>query len=410
MNPISAASLFYNLWQNLPGGHDSNRSIGGTPIKDRGVTEQIGDVLGISRDANQGSQIFGSNSNASTNTNNQNNGGEIQGPPGNPNKNTGGNTNTGGGNTGGTVNNGGGNDSVFAEIENIFSNSMNHLNNLENTLRGNQGSINNQINQNYDTSRGTLTNTKDNSMSQIDLSQRQGEQRKLDAITAARNLYNELVTGGQQRFGGASSAGEAYQALAGREMMRNNQQTQTDFNAFMGQIAQAKSNLEVQYNNAMATLEQQKNDALAQAQREFNDKLAQINGLRNEAASQKAQARLSAISDLRNQIFQINLQNAQNSQAVQRYAMQISDQLNSYESSASSDTQAALSGQQTFGQQTSTNPTTALTMGNNNQRGVPQQYIGMINNPNDREQEMVGSINPYMEQRDRQNVPFAFTA
>lgn len=288
-------------------------------------------------------------------------------------------------------------DPVQREIDNVFNSSMNYLGGLENSLRSNQPGITGEINSNYNTGSANLERSQQTAEGQIGQSQQQGEQRKQDALTAARNLYNELIMGGNQRFGGASSAGEAYQALAGRELQRNSQQVQTDYSSFMGQVAQARNNLQMQYQNSLASLEQQRQSALNQAQRDFQDKLNQINAMRTEAAQTKATARLNAITDLRNQIFQINVATAQNSQTVQNYARQLHDQLAQYEQQAMSQAQSAQAGQQAFLGQASTNPSSALNMGDGSAQGVPQQYIGMIN-PN-KDQQLVGQINPF----DRRN-------
>lgn len=101
----------------------------------------------------------------------------------------------------------------YAELINsIYNSNINDLNNQQNTLQNNQTSILGDINSQADTSKGTLTSNLGQSQAQIDQSAQQGEQRHADALTAARRLYQELVQGGQQRFGGASSAGEAYSA------------------------------------------------------------------------------------------------------------------------------------------------------------------------------------------------------
>lgn len=341
----------------------------------------------IGRGGETVSTLGASTQNTNTNTNTNTN---------NTNKTTSSNSGSGGNTSVSVPSNNNNNDAIFNEINNQYNSAISRINDLTSNLYRNRDSINNQINQNADTSRQTLANSLNDANSQVDLSQQGGEQRKQDAISAARNLYNELVQGGQQRFGGASSAGEAYQALAGRELMKNNQQTQTDFNTFMGQIAQARNSLQTQYQNSLASLEQQRNDALAQAQRDFNDQLTQINGMKDQANSNKASARLDAITSLRNQIFQINLQTAQNSQTVKDYASQLASQLSQYEQAAAVNTNAALSGQQDFSSATTTDPLTAYGISSSNGQGVPQQYVGMMNNRDDKDKQMIGYANPFI--------------
>lgn len=287
-------------------------------------------------------------------------------------------------------------DPIQQAINDSYNSSMGYLNNLEGSVRSELPQVQNLINQNYNTSNQNLQNTNTSSNKQIDQQANQGDQRRQDALTAATRLYNELIQGGQQRFGGASSAGEAYQALAGRELQRNNQQTNTDYQNFMGQIATARDSLNTQYQNSLATLEQQRNTALQQAQSDFQDKLNQINSMRNQANQTKASARLSAIQDLRNQIFQINLANAQNQQSVQNYAKQIQDQLAQYEQSANQNLQNTGQASTAFNANTTLNPNTTLSMAYGQGAQGPNQYVGNIN-PNDNKDYMMGVVNPFIQ-------------
>ena len=169
------------------------------------------------------------------------------------------------------------------------------------------------------------------------------------------------MQGGQQRFGGASSAGEAYGALTGRELQRNQQQIESQHNDFMSQIATAHQNVQAKYDDAVAQLENQRNLALNQAQRDFQDKLSQINSLKNQAAGNKASQQLAALQELRNQIYNINLTNSQNSQAVAQMKTQAEAQLANYAQQSGLNVQAATSGLNSFSQNTTTNPQTGLT-------------------------------------------------
>lgn len=224
---------------------------------------------------------------------------------------------------------------INAEIENAFNSRMGYLNQAESTIRADYPTIQNEINQNYDNSRTALDTERGRSTREIDTAMEGGEQRREDALSAARRLYNELVMGGQQRFGGASTAGEAYQALAGREMQRNQGDVQKQFSQFMGQIENARTSLNERFTQAMTTLETQKNQALQNARREFDNKLLEISRMRSEAESDKANARLSALQDLRNQIFQINLVSAQMRQEAQQQAQSAAAELDSAVSSFS---------------------------------------------------------------------------
>lgn len=245
-------------------------------------------------------------------------------------------------------------------INSAYNSRMNDFGQQEATLRGNEGSIEGDINKQYDTSAGTLGTNRDLSQSQIDQQATQGGQRQQDALTAARRLYQELIQGGQQRFGGASSAGEAYQALTGQELQRNSQQINTDYNTFMGQIAQAKQGVQAKYTDAIKQLGTQRDLALSQAQRDFQDKLSQINSLKNQAAGDKANQQLSALQDLRNQIYNINLAVAQNNGNIQQFKTLAEQQLQDAVSQFTSSQGQANTGLSAYNTNTTTNPTTQL--------------------------------------------------
>lgn len=247
-------------------------------------------------------------------------------------------------------------------IESAFGSKMNYLNQAESQLRSGQGSIESDILSQAETSKNLLGSNRDASLADVGRAEEQGQVRNEDALSAARRLYNELVTGGQQRFGGASTAGEAYAALAGRELQRNRQQIATDFSSFMGQIEGARQTIQTQFDNGVAQLEQQKNMALNQAKREFQDRLLEISRLRSQAEEDKASARLSALTDLRNQIFQINLASSENSQALQQLRTQAEGELQRYAQSATQNVGMANTGAQTFSANTNTNPGTTLAM------------------------------------------------
>lgn len=270
-------------------------------------------------------------------------------------------------------------------IDSAYNSRINDLNNQASTLQGQQNSILGDINSSADTSKGSLTSNYNLSNSNIDSQAQAGGQRQQDALTAARRLYQELTMGGQQRYGGASSAGEAYQALTGQELQRNSQQINSDYNTFMGQIAQAHQSVDAKYADATKQLESQRQLALNQAQRDFQDKMSQIASLKDQAAGDKASQQLSALQNLRNQIYNINLAVAQNNGTLNNLYSQQKAQLQQAEQALSQQAQGANSNQLSFAANASTNPQTSLTFGNNTPVTVAQptgnkndQILGMI--------------------------------
>jgi hypothetical protein len=206
----------------------------------------------------------------------------------------------------------------------------------------------------------------------------QGENRRNSAIDAARRLYNELLMGGKQRFGGASSAGEAYQSLAGTELQRNNQSIATDYSTFMGQVDMARNSLTERYNQSLQQLELQKQQLLSQAQRDFQDRLLEIDRMKAEAGQNKANARLEALQSLRNQAYQIQLSTAQNQSQLNTAKAQAEQELQNAISSMGANVQQANTAGQTLAQNVPSQYQTGLALGPT-QQSAAQQYTGAIN-------------------------------
>lgn len=284
------------------------------------------------------------------------------------------------------------NAAFLRELDNIYNARLGYLNQAEGQLRGEMPNIEKGIQGQYDTSRNTLASEKGLSEGEIARQEVAGGQRKEDAQAAARRLYNELITGGQQRFGGASSAGEAYQALSGRELQRNNQTIQQDFGNFMSQIEGARTSLNERFNQGLQQLELQKNTAIDNARREYQNKLLEINRLKAGAAEDKANRRLEALQTLRNQAFEINMAIAQMNNSLTQQKQQADSELENAISLFGQNAMNSQQAQSQFGAQTTTDPVTGLQIGDSGGMGGDQMtYTGRIR---DEENPVTGAITP----------------
>lgn len=282
-----------------------------------------------------------------------------------------------------------GNQDINAEIENAFNATMNYAGGLEGSLRDQDVATRNMINQEYAQSQGALERERGLGEEKIGMQEAQGGRVKEDAMSSARRLYNELLTGGQQRFGGASSAGEAFQALGGRELQRNNAQIQQNYSSFMEQINYAKNELQNKVISATENIELQKNKALESANTLFRNALSEINRIKAGAAEDKAQRRLGALQDYRNQLVQISMAEAEMKNQVNNYAAQTGSVLDGYVQQASQSVSGANQAGQTFGETTPLNYTTGLGISTGRGPSGFDTRTGMINfrsNPDEEEQ------------------------
>lgn len=266
------------------------------------------------------------------------------------------------------------------QIDDVFSSNEDYLKKAAKTVQSQQSGIESDINSLFQSNVESLGAQRAESEGQLMQQEQAGAVRREDALSAARRLYNELLAGGQQRFGGASSAGQAYGELAGRELQQNTAQIARDYENFSQQIGQARQNIQAQYTNALQTLETRKASAMNEARRAFQNTLLEIDRLRSQSNEAKASAKLSALQDLRNQMYQINLSSAQARQNVDSLAMRLGDELSAYEGQMGYNVNQGQGAQQAFNQAAPTQFQTDYSYS-----GMPQQqqtgFTGQITTP-----------------------------
>lgn len=262
-------------------------------------------------------------------------------------------------------------------LNDIFGPTDNYLNEYASNIQSQQPLAEQNINTNYGISKESLVNQNTSGLNQLGQMSTEAGQTKESADSNAVRLFNELKRGGIQRFGGASSAGEAYNTLTGNELQRNLGTIQKTWSGTVEKINSYKVDLENKFSTALQTLDQQKNEALQNAQQFFQDKMLEVTRMKAENQSAKATAQLGLLQDLRNKVYAINMQELQykqslaaNKQAseasVSQYAQQMLDNITGGDKSL----QAGL-----MGMQGATN--TNLTMGANQQAQGSQQ-VGQI--------------------------------
>lgn len=281
-------------------------------------------------------------------------------------------------------------------IDSAFNSRIGALNESEQTLRGQFPGIQSEIEGQFGASQKKLDAQRSAGERDIQSSEQKGAQRREDALSAARRLFNELVMGGNQRFGGSTSAGEAYQALSGRELQRNRAQTEQEFSNFMSEVNNARTSLNENYASSLEQLEVQKNTALGQARRDFESRLSEINRLKAEAEGDKANQRLAALQDYRNKVFEIQTTLAELRQNVDNQATQASTLLDNYQNQALQNIQSTQQAGNQFQANTTTSPQTGLDINQALGSGglVMDSAVGNINTEED--QEFLGSINPFI--------------
>lgn len=231
-------------------------------------------------------------------------------------------------------------DQITSQLDAIFSPVLDQLNQNATDTNTNYNRQVGDINQQGASAQASLDAQNTIGTNQIDQQATDAAGVKTDALTAATRLYDELSRGGQQRFGGASSAGEAYGALTAVEQQRRQATIQTAYDGAMQKVAGFKNDLLTRYDDAKQTLTSQISTQLSAASQAFTDAMGAINSQKATAQSEKASNVLTTLQDYRNKVYTINQQGqlamqqlAANSQvslaAVDNYTQQMMNSVTS---------------------------------------------------------------------------------
>jgi len=208
------------------------------------------------------------------------------------------------------------------EIDSQFNPILDVYNQAENNLRGQLPGLIGEAEAQAQASRGLLDNQRTGANELLSGQQQQTFQSQQAQSGQQRQTLQELQSANQQRFGGASSAGQAAGELQGREFQRNTFQIGQQAQQAIQQINQQRQVVEREFQQGVQQLEVNKQQAVNQVQRTFQDRLLEINGRRGETESAKAQARMGALQELRNAAYQIDVSRAQFQSQLQMQAQQ----------------------------------------------------------------------------------------
>lgn len=221
-------------------------------------------------------------------------------------------------------------DDLMRQINEAYSGSENYLNQAEGALRADYPSALAEAESIFNTNKSTLEGQKATAGENLTSQQNKATQTKENALADARRMYQEQQIGATQRFGGSSSAGQAFSELQSREQARQFGQTNRQYTDVVNQIETQRNQVEREFQTGVLQLEQQKQSAISTAQRDFQNKLLQISNSRAMIGQAKAEAKLGALQQLRNEIFAIEQQNTQFQQQLQLMREQAMMQTQNY--------------------------------------------------------------------------------
>lgn len=260
-------------------------------------------------------------------------------------------------------------------IDEAYGQSESYLNQAENQLNADYPTIQAEINAQGQLNNQLLDNSKTSALNQTGQQAMTAGQRQESALSKARRLYGELQRGYNQRFGGASSAGEAANEISNQERLRQEGTTRQDYGNTMRAIELQNQEIESNYNTGKLQLQQQTQQALNEAQRDFQNKLLTIAQNKALIGQAKAEARLASLQELRNNIYQINMQNMQFQQQLEAQKQAGQQQLQQFSTLSQSAVGAGQSATDAYNPNIQSNlQTSSIQFGQN----TPLQLYGNI--------------------------------
>lgn len=281
-------------------------------------------------------------------------------------------------------------DEINSQINDVYNPTMNYLNQAETAVRDDFPNVLDAAQKTFELAMQELTNSKDINSATIKENKLQAGGRLQDALTSARRLYDELRRGYSQRFGGSTSAGQAATELASVEQQRQMGASNRQYADTARQIEQKNVELEQNYSLGSQKILENKSQEIAQANRDFQNKLLEISAKRAETESAKAQAKLSALQELRNRAYQAQQEALTYQQNLDMWKQQQQADLTSYAQKLQMAGQGSSSAINAFLGGTTTNPTSTLQVGSSGGQNTTPTLTGIKTS---KEDELRGSIN-----------------
>ena len=230
---------------------------------------------------------------------------------------------------------------INQQINDTYNANNDFINQQEAQVNANYPTVQADITGQYNSAAGQLGTTNAADLQTYGTQADQASHLNENALAQARQAYSDALTGYQQKFGGASSAGEALSAYANRSAQQQMGGINTNYQNTTQQINNSKTNTTNQYNQNMLAIQTSRDASLNQANRDFQNSLLQIGNSRVQNEQAKGQQRLQALQDLRNTINAANVQANQNAFTLQAQANYSGLQLQNYQAMSGQNNSAA---------------------------------------------------------------------
>lgn len=150
--------------------------------------------------------------------------------------------------------------------------------------------------------------------------------QKQDALSSAKQLYEQLQSGYRQKFGGASSGGEAAQAILGTEQQRQSGKIQRDYVSAAQDLFNQRMDFDSTYQTNLKSLDTEKTTAYNQLKMDWKDKLISVMSDRTKNAQWKSEQNVLALKEYSAQISQVNQRASEYKQQIEMQKQKMESQ------------------------------------------------------------------------------------
>jgi len=243
-----------------------------------------------------------------------------------------------------------------AELNSAYNPVFDYLNQAEGSARG----LYDQQLGLYDQQQGNRINElgaeRDKQLNTISGLKSDAYDRKQDVLTASRRLYNELGMRNRQMFGGATSAGQAASELQNVEFQRSMASNSRAYEQTMRDIGNREVEVGSQYTLGVSKIKENTDQAKQSLFSDLQNNLLEISRQRAQTESEKANRKLMALDQYRQQLFQVQVAERQAQQQLDIWKQQQDYSLGIYKQQLGLQTKAAGSAFDKYSQGTTTNP------------------------------------------------------
>lgn len=223
---------------------------------------------------------------------------------------------------------------LMAEVENMYNSRMGYINEVENTVRGQQPGIEQNISNVAQQNLNDAETMRQRGEREISTTEQGSESRMQNAINAARQVLSEAGLGFGQRFGAASNMARALGEYAGTKFQQTAGQARNAYQDAITKLNEQRMQLSENFRSTTEQINNWRVQTITDAQNQFRNKLLEIQGMKTQAEEAKSQLRIQALQELQARIdnakmlaYQYQLQAAAN---AKDYATQIQQKMSEF--------------------------------------------------------------------------------